>query len=247
MARIRERFEEPREADYPEPPPAPAARSSADLSVHEKHCACLVALIKKQLSTEALPYDCCSTYVLQFRAFVNEGGSDEDFIYDELWFPSMLFKQMLWVTNARLGGDSGSCNLGTVLLTLPLMRRHLPHVVGHALEAIWPSGEVRVTVFRLMYDLKSTAESSIVDGFELCSYSPGNPPKSGKSRTGGSRGPRGPRRPRAASTSDAGPDVGPDAPEGFCRLPRPTQTPAQCTLVVRPVRQDVRSTCGTTP
>jgi hypothetical protein len=211
MARLKERFAEPRTVDYPAPPPCPAvSRSAVETTPTEKHVARLTALFKRRFAEEGLEYGSSARLALHVEVFLDDTGIDR--VYEEVWFPSMVYKRMLWMTQARVGLDEGSFGAGTVVLDTPLLHRHLLYVFALAIETAGEAGEVRLSTFRLVYDLNSTATSSIADCTGICSYLPGRPfPR--KHRGGSGAGPR-PRRPRVPGVPDVVVEAGDVVGEG---------------------------------
>ena len=137
----------------------------------------------------------------------------------QVWMPSLLFQNTLWVTATSLAAERGSHNMGSVKLSVPLDHRHLPYLIQEAHGRVRPpspegrrqrAGNVRFGAFRVDWDLLSTNECSIVDVVDLlelddvCKCCP----RAG--RHGGGRGPgRGRGRGRGQGGGGEGPAGGP--------------------------------------
>jgi hypothetical protein len=210
MANVKTRFAEPRADDYPPPPPRPPPRPASHVSAGQKHVAKIIVAFKRALAGRGIPYESCSTIVLKFETFLNEDG--EDIIFTEFWFLCMVYKHMMWVSSAAAGLDSGSYGSGTVVLSVPLRHRHLPHVLDYCVD-VAAQGEIRMTILRVAYDLHSTTVTSIVDSEQVLSYFPARPTApTARPRGAGSRPRR--RRPSDATDPTSGDPGGDDVDDG---------------------------------
>jgi len=117
MARLKERYSEPVEEDYPEALNGPH-KLAVPLSPAMTRNARMIANIKKRLQEENLEYLGSSAYMFLFEVFVDGAKA-----YQEIWAPSMCYAGTRWLTEASMPPESGSAGLGSVAFTLPLNHR----------------------------------------------------------------------------------------------------------------------------
>lgn len=121
MRCLRERFSEPRPDDYPPTLDGWDAlpRVIKDVDYRMLLVAKVIAALKVQLAARELVYSGTSSYQLLFEARVGCAGKS----FEEVWAPSMLYGNTLWLTESAFSRDIGTAELGAVSFALPLEHR----------------------------------------------------------------------------------------------------------------------------